>query len=201
MVFFTELPPESAPTPIRAVEASPWLYPPKDELPVAVPLVRRLARVPGARLSLRRVDVYRAGVEFVLRFDMGIEAGLDSERERHLRDLLHPRGFRPDPTRQMRLGVMLSDGSRADATADSRGLPRGVEEPDGPTLTFSGGGGEGSGDRWTTEFRAWLWPLPPKGALTLYYLFEGIGIEEGSLEVEATELREASRDVLDVWTP
>lgn len=201
MAFFDELPPEPTPTPVRAADRTPWLAPPNDELPIALPLVRRLARVPGASLALRRIDVYRAGVEFVLRFDMGLEPGIDPERERHLRDLLHPRGFRPDSTQQLRLGVTSSDGSRAVATADSRGLPHTAQEPDGPLLTFSGGGGGGNGDRWTTEFRAWLWPLPPEGALTLHYLFEAIGIDEGFLEVDATALREASLDVLDIWSP
>ncbi len=200
MAFFEPLPPTPAPSQSSApADVRPWLQAPTDEIPVAVPLVHRLARVPGASLHLRRIDVYRAGVEIILRFDMGVEVGVDLDRTRELRDFMHPRGFRPEPARQLRIGVKLSDGSRADVSADSRAGARGLEVPGGPSLVFTGGGGGGGADRWTSEFRAWLWPLPPAGAMTLHYLFEGIGVSEGSIELDATKLREVSSGVLDAW--
>lgn len=139
------------------------------------------------------------GLEFVLRFDMGLEPGLEPERERHLRDLLQPRAFRPGPSEQLRLGVTLADGSTANTVASPAGIRRPVDVHHGPSLTFSGGGGGGNGDSWTMHVRAWLWPLPPAGQMTLHYLFDGIGIPEGSIDVDATQLRAASRDVLTAW--
>lgn len=35
--------------------------------------------------------------------------------------------------------------------------------------------------------------------MTLHYLFEGIGVSEGSIELDATKLREVSSGVLDAW--
>lgn len=80
MSFFTPLEPEpELPQERRKAPPSPiWLRPPVEDIPVAVPAGRRLARVPGAALHLARIDVHRDG-------------GCD------LAALRHPPGRQPEP--------------------------------------------------------------------------------------------------------
>lgn len=200
MDFFAPLPPEppeERPAPPLVPE---WVHPPKLEIPVAVPMVRRLARVPGVALNLRRFDVYRTGVTIEVQLDLWREPGIDAKRWAVLGELLHPRGPRPGPAGQLRLGVTLADGTRADAISGFRGLlPPMHEPPTPPHLVIFGGRGSGAEDRWTSEVRAWLWPLPPAGPMILHFVCEGVGIAEGSVELDAAPILAASTDVIDVW--
>lgn len=199
MEFFAALPPEppeERPTPPPVPE---WVHPPKHEIPVAVPIVRRLARAPGVALNLRRLDVYRTGVTIEVQFDLWREPGVDPERWAMLGELLHPRGHRPGPAGQLRLGVTLGDGTRADAISGSRSVPPMQEPPTPPQLVIFGGRGSGAEDRWTSEVRAWLWPLPPAGPMTLHFVCEGLGITEGALELDTTPILAASLDARGVW--
>lgn len=198
MEFFASLPreqPQERPAPPPTPE---WVQPPKDEIPVAVAMVRRLARVPGAALSLRRFDVYRVGVEIDLRLDLWREPGLDPERWAQISELLHPRGRRPGREGQLRLGVTLADGTSARADGDPHWTLESLQErPPAPHLVVVGGGGSGDEDHWTSEVRAWLWPQPPAGPMTLHFLCEGVGIAEGSVDIDTTPFRAARDGVLD----
>jgi hypothetical protein len=200
MEFFAELPPVppmERPTPPPVPE---WMNAPANQIPVAMPMARRVARAPGVALHLRRLDVYRTGVVIELQLDLRREPGLDLERGTMIGELLHPRGYRPGPAGQLRLGVTLADGTRASADGDFRGHPWSLQEPPQvPYLAIVGGGGGGDEDHWSSEARAWLWPLPPAGPLRLHYRFDGVGLEEGSVELDAAPIRAASAGVIDVW--
>lgn len=199
MAFFQELPPDPPQERPKPPPVPEWVHPPANEIPVAVPMARRVTRAPGVALHLRRLDVYRTGVVIDLQFDLRREPGLDLERGAMVSELLHPRGYRPGPAGQLRLGVTLADGTHASADGDFRGRPWSQEPPPAPHLAIMGGGGGGDADHWTSEVRAWLWPLPPAGPLTLHYLFEGVGLDEGSVELDAAEILTASAQVIDVW--
>lgn len=67
MPFFAPLPPEPEPVPREERVPPVWQQPPAHEVPVAVPITRLLARVPGAALTLQRIDVHRDGALFALR--------------------------------------------------------------------------------------------------------------------------------------
>lgn len=201
MEFFSTLPPEPRPEQPVAPVIQAWVQPPQDEVPVAVPMVRRLAQVPGAALTLRRFDVYREGVAIDLRLDIRLEDDLTPERREQLEEMLDPRTHRWGGRDILRLGITLPDGTRAETGPNGRIQSWTLHQgrPEQPQLVMFGGGGSGDAYRWMAEARAWLWPLPPDGALTLHFLAATAGIPEGSVDIASTPLLEAASGVLDVW--
>lgn len=202
MPFFAPLPPEPEPAPRTEHVPPVWQHPPGHEVPAAVPIARLLARVPGAALTLQRIDVHREGALFALRTDVILDDSLDDEQEKRVRDMLDPRGMRPFAHGDLlRIGVELADGSRAETDGGPGVWMHSIseDEPAGPLLTFRGGqGGPVRRDRWTTHLDAWLWPLPPAGPFRLHFESEALGIPEGSIRLDGAELREAAEDVLDI---
>ena len=203
MSFFTPL--EQEPEPPQERRKAPpspiWLRPPADEIPVAVPAGRRLARVPGAALHQTRIDVHREGVMIKLRLDIRLEDSLSPERAAELDALLDPRRHRPGAERGLRLGVSTADGTAELNGPHARGFVRLMsgDAPDAPQLTTIDGGGSGDGDHWTASIGVWLWPLPAEGDVTLHYVSEAVGIPEGSITLDGGPLREAARGVTRVW--
>ncbi|WP_445441926.1 hypothetical protein [Clavibacter sp. km1a] len=201
MSFFSQLPPEPIqPEPERR-EIPRWLQAPRDEIPFAVAVVRCLARVPGAALHLRRLDVYREGVHFELQLDVRREADLDDARADLVDGFLIPRGHRHGADRQFRLGVTLPDGTSSATTdaADWRFSTIDNDQPPaGPRLSLAGGGGSGDTHQWTQRISAWLWPLPEDGPLTLHFSSDALGIAEGSIiiDIAAEDWRAG---VVGVW--
>lgn len=203
MSFFTPLEPEpELPPERRKAPPSPiWVRPPADEIPVAVPAGRRLARVPGAALHLARIDVHRDGAVISLRFDIRLEDSLSPERRAIVDAFLDPRSHRPSVERGLRVGVTTADGTAELIGPHARVFARRMsgDAPDPPQLTAVDGGGSGDGDHWTSSLGVWLWPLPAEGDVTLHYVSEAVGIPEGSITIDGGPLREAARGVTRVW--
>lgn len=179
-----------------------WFGPPDDEVPVSIPLQRVLVRTPGAVMTLCRCDVYRTGLEFALRVDLRfdqIEGWQPEPPQQGLFLLDHgPR----HPRMRLHLGVRFSDGTEAQANSRFDASPFGdspFEDPAGPILIAQAGGGGGGPDNWSTTMNLWLFPLPPEGELVLSYACEDAGISEGTVVLNATELRSRVEDVIGVW--
>jgi hypothetical protein len=187
MSFFAQLPPEQIEPEPERYEVPVWSQAPRDEIPVAVPMVRCLARVPGAALHLRRLDVYREGVQIELQLDVRREVDMDEAREEIVDGFLNPKRHRYGSDRQLRLGVTLADGaSSATDSADDWGFLSSDDDqpPTPPRLSIVGGGGSGDAHQWTELFSAWLWPLPEEGPLTLHFISEALRIPEGTTVVD-----------------
>ena len=203
MSFFTPLEPDpEPPQEQRKAPPSPiWLRPPTDEIPVAIPSVCLLARVPGAVLHQTRIDVHREGIVIRLRLDIRLEDRLSPERRTEVDALLDPRRHRPGAERGLRLGVSTAEGDAELIGTASRGFLHRMsgDAPTPPQLTAVDGGGSGDGDHWTASLGVWLWPLPAEGDVTLHYVSDAVGIPEGSITIDGEPLREAALGVVRVW--
>jgi hypothetical protein len=100
-----------------------------------------------------------------------------------------------------RFGVLFSDGRRAAARGfpPRTGTPEGgAVAPDDPEYvrlwpTFGGGG------RFHRRWEFYLWPLPPRGRLTLVADWPAEGIPETYTELDAGDLRAAAARAVVVW--
>lgn len=169
----------------QALELHDWHrrhQPPPNEIPVAVPLQVRLARTPDVAVALVGAQVHTTGVLLHLRTVVRPGAELDLAR---LHTVPHA-----DPGAEL-VGVELADGRRASTVLDWRG----TGSVDEPVLDARGGGG-GPHER---EQTYWLAPVPPAGPLTLVYLCAGLGVDEVSVQLDATPLAEAAVVVEQLW--
>ena len=183
MPFFEPLPPRVDHQPVPSAPVPPWVRPPAEEIPHPVPAAQVLAKVEGAAIILRRIDVYRDGIAFVLRVLVALDENQPVPKARP--------GQGPD---HLRLGVTLADGTTA--TTPYGFVPH-SDAPPVRSLVFSGGGGGRSTNQWMTELEVWLWPLPPSGPLTLHFESELLGIPEGSTVVELPSLEKLAASVID----
>jgi len=147
-------------------------------LPTVLPAVRVLARSDNARIALVGVRCWPEGVSLDLHLMCRQLAGGPSDEW----------GFR--------FGVLTSDGRRAAAREFPPG-PRPAPAPDGsePVLRPIFGGGGRFHRRW--EF--YLWPLPPRGRLTMVADWPAEGIPESYTELDAGEIRSAAARAVIVW--
>lgn len=147
-------------------------------LPTVLPAVRVLARSDNARIALVGVRCWPEGVSLDL----------------HLmcRKLTHGDGDEWG----FRFGVLTSDGRRAAAREFPPG-PRPAPAPDGSELVLRpifGGGG-----RFHRRWEFYLWPLPPKGRLTMVADWPAEGIPESYTELDAGDIRSAAARAVIVW--
>ncbi|SDH53127.1 hypothetical protein [Agrococcus jejuensis] len=183
--FFPPLPP--APPQTRPTHrATPvWLEPPREELPVALPVLRLLGRSEHAAIHLVRVDVHREGLAFAMRLDV---RGDD--------DVLHRLGRLVQP---FRFGVTLADGTSSIAAGGGDWhMTLGDEPPESPHLMLRSHGGSGDGSSVVHRHSAWLWPTPPSGALTVHVEAAIVGIAETSTTIDLA-LDGVADGALDVW--
>ena len=121
-----------------------WWAPPEDELGVAVPQNKVLARSERGVVALLHAVAYSSGV--ALEF---VAAARKLSRSATRRLFYEQHEFEPDdlPDGFLRLGVELSDGSRASNLGGHRAHMNPAAEPPGPIFVQRGGGGMGRQDR------------------------------------------------------
>ena len=147
-------------------------------LPTVLPAVRVLARSDNARIALVGVRCWPDGVSLDLHL-MCRQLAPDAKEEW---------GFR--------FGVLTSDGRRAAAREFPPG-PRLGPAPDGSELVLRPIFGGGS--RFHRHWEFYLWPLPPKGRLTMVTDWPAEGIRETYTELDAGEIRSAAARAVVVW--
>ena len=155
---------------------------PENELPVALPLNRILARTDDLAIALVGLQVYTTGLSFEL-----LVRVRPSAAERigpSLQELFwdHP----PRGGSRFLLGVEFGDGRRATNVRTER---------EGVVLTQGGGGG---GDT-AIDQSWWLSPLPSDGPLRIVVRCDQLGIAETVVELDGTTIRGAADDVVTVW--
>ena len=204
MSFFEPPPPPERPEPpFEIPEPEPWWSAPSNELGAPVPLRVVLARTDQVAVAVVGVTAYTTGVSLTLALRRR-----SSRREEDFyprMDLFDPLALRRRPSDELppellRFGVQFADGRRA--TTLGGGTPWAVgrgaaveEEPSGPILSSSGGGGN---DReWTADY--WLWPLPPPGTLTFAIEWPSEEILLSTHEVDASLIIEASKSSEVLW--
>ena len=180
MGFFDDVLPrdDRRSTPERQAVQPAHLGPPQGwVLPTVLPAVRVLARSDNARIALVGVRCWPEGVSLDLHLMCRQLVGDAQEW-----------GFR--------FGVLTSDGRRAAAREFPPG-PRPAPAPDGSELvlrpTFGGGG------RFHRRWEFYLWPLPPKGRLTMVADWPAEGIRETYTELDAGEIRSAAARAVVMW--
>ena len=176
-----------------------WFGPPEDELGVCVPFAVVLGRSDNAIVALRHVTAYSAGITLDL-----VAAGRDL-READAQRLFHEQHI-ADPDEGLsdgflRVGVEFPDGRRVSNLAGRHqfwGQPD--QEPDGPVLMQSGGGGGSAGSgRVTMNNAYWLWPLPPSGTLHLFVEWPSLGIALSSADLDGSAIRIAASQSQPFW--
>lgn len=188
MSFF-EAPPAS-PEPERPSEPE-WLGPAENVLPAPFPLWLVLARTDQLALAVHDGLAYTNGFAFT------ISLRRRRGRERPGDDPIHlwhtVRGG-DIPPEALRLGIQLSDGSKATVFDGHRWL-RSAEQPEGPVLIQRGG----SGGLHSWELAFWVWPLPPPGPVAFVCEWPAEGVELTRAEIEATTIRDAAASAELLW--
>jgi hypothetical protein len=187
MGFFDDVLPtidRSAPPERQTVQPAHVGPPQGWVLPTVLPAVRVLGRSDNARIALVGVRCWPDGVSLDLHLMC-----------RQLPRLAGPRLDGPGDEWAFRFGVLTSEGRRAAAREFPPG-PRPIA-PDRSELVLRpifGGGG-----RFHRRWEFYLWPLPPKGRLTMVADWPAEGIPETFTELDAGEIRSAAARAVVVW--
>jgi hypothetical protein len=161
-------------------------------LPTVLPWVRVLGQSSNARIAMVGLRCWPHSVSIDVH-------------------LMVRRGPRVDrgtgrPARQewaLRFGTQFSDGRRIVATdfpprIKNNGHPNGAKphaEPADVVLRAASGGG----GRFHRKLEFHLWPVPPKGRLTLVVDWPAEGIPETRTELDAGEIRSAAARAVVIW--
>jgi hypothetical protein len=211
MGFFDDVQPrdDRSTSPEQQTVQPAHLGPPQGwVLPTVLPAVRVLGRSDNARIALVGIRCWPAGVSLDLHLMCRQVAGSAARRGGDTGNdwafrfgVLTSEGRRVaarefPPTRQSRRtngsGV---NGSSLNGRAPSSSLNGG--DPNDTTLVLRpifGGGG-----RFHRRWEFYLWPLPPKGRLTMVVDWPAEGIPETYTELDAGEIRSAAARAVVVW--
>jgi hypothetical protein len=155
---------------------------PDNELPVALPFNRLLARTDDVAVGLVGLQVFTTGLSFDLAVRVRPSAAARGGWSLH--DLFWAASAR-DGTAFL-LGVEFADGRRLTALR---------ADADGIVLHQAGGGG---GDA-AVDQAWWLSALPPDGPLRFVVRCDTLGIAETVTELDGTAVRAAAADVVTLW--
>jgi hypothetical protein len=175
-----------------------WLGPPEDELGVLVPVAAIVARSEGAVVALRGVVAYSTGAM------LDLVAAARGLAERDAGFMFHEQ-HQPDPNALsdhfLRVGIELSDDSRASNLVDRRLMMWAPDAtPEAPVLVqVAGGTGSAGGGRVTMNPGYWLWPLPPRGPFRLVVEWPAVSIELTTTELDATPIVDAASRAQRLW--
>jgi len=156
---------------------------PDNELPVALPANRVLARTDGVAVGLVGLQVFTTGFGFELAVRARPSAA--DQGARSLQDLFW--GPSSHDGTAFLLGVEFSDGRRL----STLGRP----DRDGASLQQAGGGG---GDA-AIDQEWWVSALPPDGPLRIVVRCDPLGVPETVTELDGTAVRAAAADVVTLW--
>lgn len=150
-------------------------------LPTVLPVVRELGRSPNARIALVGVRCWPDGVSLDVRLLCRTRPASRPRRDGQV-----------SAEWSFRFGVQYADRRRAAVGEFPPARPTGA---DGlvlrPTI--------GDGGRFHRHWDFYLWPLPPKGRLTLVADWPAQGVPETYTELDAGELRAGAARAVIVW--
>jgi hypothetical protein len=176
-----------------------WIGPPEDEVGRCVPLAIVVARSEKGAVALRQVTAFSTGITF------NLLAGGRDLREPEAQRLFHEQHL-SDPDEGvsegfLRIGIELPDGQRVSNLSDRRRLwAQPNEQPGGPVLMRSGGGGSSAGaGRVQLDAVYWLWPLPPPGTLRLFVEWPALDIPLASVDIDGDRILAAASESQPLW--
>ena len=201
MSFFSNIPaPEPEADDSAEFRAPAWFVPSEDEVPVAVHIGRVLAEQPGVTFVLQRADVYSQGIQFVFLTAVRATSALSRAEFTTLYEAASGSFRSNDPRRDLRIGLTLADGARLDSYRGDNGLDW-EHAPSGPVFSLGGGGAHGGSHRMSVHSTGWLWPLPAPGQATLHFSYPGLGVDEGSIDIDLPPLVDAAAGVVFIESP
>ena len=173
-----------------------WLGPPEDELGRAVDVAQVLARSDRGLVALSHAIAYSTGVSFT--FEARV-AGLKSIEMHMIQTHQHvgriEGGLDELPDGFIRIGLELPGGARVSNLGMPRWRPG--EEPDGPSLVMSGGGGGQTSARIVQLHPGyWLHPLPDEGTIRVSCEWPIAEIPFTTVELAAAPLRAAGAQAI-----
>lgn len=185
--------------------APEWFGSPDDVIPGRSEQSRILTRSDAIMVALTGIDAFPTGIHMSL-VVAARRTRQDRASWREIEDLFSERRRGPAfaqpiaDSGQIRFGVAVADGTRA-TTMDERPVPVGsaLQTPPAPVLELRESSGSGDPRAIQTEFTLWLWPLPPPGVLTLHYAWPALGIDAGSVDLDAAELSDAAARSESYW--
>lgn len=176
--------------------------PPPDEIGVPVGFDPVIVEGEEAVVALTGMTVYRDGMELVVAVRWSPAEGPTQDGPPG--GPMSPAGMEDRPTSEdelddelLRVEVTYPDGSVASSVGHLLATAAG-EEPEEPVLDPY----QGSGDARSWDQQVWVHPLPAEGdgPLELTVAWPAFGIDEQQpLEVEVTDLEEASERVVVLW--
>jgi len=195
--FFEPPPPPPEPPEHEFAPPPSWLGAPQNELGAAVPLRLVLARTDRVAIALIGATAYSTGTTLTLAVRSRRSDAQDFFGDPFGMPFGHPMRRAPhggelDPD-VLRFGVQFSDGGKATTAGGTSSWV--ADEPSGPVLSESGGGG--SPADYTSKF--WLWPLPPPGPVTFAVEWPAREIALSKQQVDASVFIDASRQSEALW--
>jgi hypothetical protein len=199
MDFFDSLPeppppPERPPAPPRPV----WMRP-VAALPAAMAENAIIVRDERLAISIGGLSVYPNGFDFSVHIRSRSRADeIDPLGHRRRRDYKRNSGGGDsgDPSQNLRVGVLFSDGRRT-ASNQSRHHFAPDHERDPDELVMQQGAGGGGDRSWDMSF--WIHPLPPEGPVTIVISWLAHGIAEVRHEIDGAAVLAAAEQAVQLW--
>ncbi|HEX3786871.1 MAG TPA: hypothetical protein VHW44_03350 [Pseudonocardiaceae bacterium] len=177
------------------VPRPPWVAPPADELPAALPAPIVLVRTSHTVVALVDVLVYRAGFEFTV--TGRVRAAEVPDRWPLSMFQVGMPGSGPLSDDMLRFGVQLGDGTKLTNLDPQVGRHDPATEPRHPVMRSLTGAGAGPG---RYDFRQWVWPLPPPGPVTFVCQWPSRDIPETRVKLDASVIRTAAESAVPLWS-
>lgn len=187
----------------RAASAEPeetpqpeWLSAPDDVLPGVVPVELVIGRSQQAAVMLTGMWAFPAGVAMTLHVRTRVFLG----RRFDLHEEVFDGPYRHDQDEawwrdRFKWGFEFSDGRRVTSVDP---WPASFDPQDVPDRPVLAGGGGGGGDR-SVRRDYWLWPLPPRGTLTVVCQWPTLGIGPTTSLIDADQIHAAANRAQPVW--
>jgi hypothetical protein len=190
--FFNELP-RGDRTMRAQAPRPPWVAPPGDELPAALPAPIMLVRTAHTVVALTEILVYSVGVEFTLTGRIRM-AEVPDRWPLSMFSGGAPGGPLPDDV--LRFGLQLADGFKLTNLDSQVGRHDPATEPQHPVMRPTKANTDSPG---RYDFRQWMWPLPPPGKLTVVCEWPSRDIPETRVKLDANLILNAAKQVVRLW--
>lgn len=167
-----------------------------------------LGRTRDAAVILKTVTAYPAGCQLQIALLARRSTAMSYDDWLRLYDSVlgpraHPRSGPGSPAGALRVGVQLPDGRKVTTLDFWRNLHdphRLDQEPDGPVLIETGGGGSGSEWEASSQRPVWLWPLPAPEPFDLVIEWPAVGIPVTRTRLDGAPIVAASAAAVPVWS-
>jgi hypothetical protein len=175
----------------------PWVAPPGNELPAALPAPIVLVRTAHTVVALTEALIYSVGIEFTVTGRIRMAEMPDRWPLSMFRGGYPSNGPLPDDV--LRFGFQLADGFKLTNLDSQVGRHDPATQPQHPVMRPTRPAAENGNGPGRYDFRLWMWPLPPAGPLTMVCEWPGRDIPETRVKLDGAALLAAAKDVVKLW--